>query len=164
VVHHGPEIFNPASHEVFTRSEINENLCLTVIDPDYGLLTIPACDTVCMRRWCRESGMCDPLNVCLQQPTKGCVPADVDRLVKDYFHHARLRGIDLFPHPSWKWGRYNPLGGWNLTSFLDGVPVEVFPKVKGASSAYLESKMTSGYFGAYMRVLNKMLQQSPEDH
>ena len=107
--------------------------------------------------------MCDWTKLCPESPFKGCIPVDPDRLVKDYFQNARLRGIDLFPHPSWNWGRYNPLSGWNLTGFLDGVPAEVLPKVQGASSAYLKSKMTSGYFGAYIRVLNKMLQQSPED-
>jgi hypothetical protein len=161
VVHHGPEVFNPASKEVFTKSEINEQLRLTVVDPKYGVLTIPACDEDCMKLWCRESGLCDPANVCPEIPSKGCIPVDVDRLVKDYFQNARMRGIDLFPHPSWNWGRHNPLSGWNLTSFLDGVPAEVFPKVQGAGSAYLESKRFSGYFGGYLRVFKKFQREGP---
>jgi hypothetical protein len=155
LVHHGAEVFNPGSKEVFTDPEIFDRLRLTVIDPDHGLLTIPACNKACMVRWCDKGRLCDPRKVCgVKNAPTACIPIDRDRLVKDYFHNARLRGIDLFPHPSWKWGRYNGTSGWTLTSFLDDVPAKGFERIhkkaRANTSAYVGEKMASGYFGAVL--------------
>jgi len=130
LVHHGPETFNPGTEGVFTTSEMNEGLSLTIIDPDHGELVIPACHEDCMKQWCRSSGMCNPDQICPKGVTRGCIPPDPDRLLKEYFHNARLRDIDFFPHSSWNWGNYNGLGGWTQTSFLQ-VPPEVAETASG---------------------------------
>lgn len=153
LVHHGPEVFNPGSERVFQPSEIKEQLSLTVIDPDYGVLTIPHCDEKCMVIWCKESGMCDPSMVCPPGVRMAqCIPVDPDRLLKDYFHNARLRDIDISPHSSWGWGPWNGLSGWNLTTFLDDVPPKLFVEA-GSSTSYLAQKSLSGYFGNFLSLL-----------
>lgn len=132
LVHHGPETFNPVSEGIFTASEMEEGLALTIFDPDYGELAIPACGEECMKNWCRTSELCDPDYICPEGIASGCIPADPGRLLKDYFHNARLRGIDIAPHSSWNWGKYNGLGGWTQTGFL-GVPSGM---VEGAKSSF----------------------------
>ncbi len=140
LVHHGPDVYNPATEGVFTKTEISDDLSLTIIDPDYGELAIPPCKEDCMRYWCLSSGMCDPDKVCPRGVTTGCIPPDPDRLLKDYFHNARHRGIDFFPHSSWGWGSYNGLGGWTQTSFL-----KVPPVVAETASGGLRSFLSKGW-------------------
>lgn len=137
LVHHGPETFNPGTEGVFTSSEMDEGLALTIIDPDRGEIAIPTCKEDCMREWCRLSGMCDPDKICPKGVTTGCIPPDPDRLLKIYFHDARMRGVDFFPHSSWDWGPYNGLGGWTQTSFLK-VPPEVAESATGGLLKVLE--------------------------
>jgi orotate phosphoribosyltransferase-like protein len=150
LIHHGPETFNPASEGVFTKSELNEGLALTVFDPDYGELAIPACGEACMKNWCESTGLCDPAKICSKGKTSFCIPPDPDRLLKNYMHNARLRGIDISPHSSWNWGAWGP-GGWTQTDFLT-VPAEVAesaPKhIQKALKTNWEGKVANSIFGA----------------
>ncbi len=139
LVHHGPETFNPGSEGVFTASEMGDGLALTVFDPDYGELAIPACTEGYMKNWCVRTGMCNPEKICSKNLTTGCIPVDPDRVLKDYFHNARLRGIDISPHSSWNWGNYNGLGGWTQTGFL-GVPAGVAVEAKGSFRKALDTE------------------------
>jgi hypothetical protein len=136
LVHHGPDTYNPMTEGVFTKTELEDRLALTVIDPDYGELAIPACTVDCMRNWCMSTGMCSAAKVCTEGKITNCIPVDPDRLLKDYFHNARLRNIDISPHSSWGWGNYNGLSGWTQTSFLK-VPSEVAESATGKLAAEL---------------------------
>ncbi len=89
-------------------------LAVTVVDPELGLRHVPACDKNCMEKWCDSSGMCGELPICDASPRPPCIHIDPDRLLKDYFHHARIRGYNnLRPNSRWDWGNVNGVAGWS---------------------------------------------------
>lgn len=94
---------------------------VTVIDPEKGLLTIPRCELECMKKWCEKSKQCGSLPICgADSPQAPCIHIDPDRLLKDYFHEARLRGYDnLRPNSIWGWGEFNGLSGWTPMVVMD---------------------------------------------
>ena len=149
LVHHGPDAFNPSTEGVFTASEMADDLALTVFDPDFGELAIPQCDVDYMKKWCEFTGMCKPERICPKGVTVGCIPVDPDRILKDYFHNARLRGIDINPHSSWKWGNYNAAGGWTQTSFL-GMPSDAVESLSKSNlkqlQEYWEKQISSSIY------------------
>jgi len=120
--HHGPENRYYAS-----PGALAEDPVMTVIDPQKGLITIPRCDSKCMRKWCDTEGidLCGGIPLCTMQNTKmPCIFIDPDRLLKDYMHDARLRGYtNLHPNSVWGWGEYNGLSGWTPKVLLDSQEV-----------------------------------------
>lgn len=114
IAHHGAENWYPMSPGAMKVDPV-----VTVVDPQRGLITIPRCDAACMQKWCDNTQACGRLKVCGEAPQPPCIPIDPDRLLKDYFHDARLRGFNLDPNAVWNWGNYNVTGGWTVRAFLD---------------------------------------------
>jgi len=116
VSHHGPENQFYAS-----PGALAEDPVMTAVDPKRGLVSIPRCDADCMQRWCKSSGQCGTLPVCVPgRETPPCIHIDPDRLLKDYFQEARLRGYtNLRPNTVWGWGEANGLSGWPPPILLD---------------------------------------------
>ncbi len=114
ISHHGAETFYPGSPGALKVDPV-----VTAIDPKRGLVTIPRCDLQCMEQWCRTTRACGGLPICGPDPKPPCVPIDPDRLLKDYFHAARLEGYNLDPNPVWNWGSYNVMGGWTMRGYLE---------------------------------------------
>lgn len=121
VAHHGPEVFFPAS-----PGAMEVDPYVTVIGPRdtpftrEGVAHVPRCDEDCMRLWCEATNLCGGLEICLGDPPRNapCIPVDPNRLLKDFFHSARLRGWNLTPNSRWGWGDYNVIGGWTVQRFL----------------------------------------------
>ncbi len=161
LVHHGPDTFNPATAGVDYRQAGGglQPLHVTAFDPDYGFLTIPACDADCMKAWCRTTRSCDPTKICSGGKLLDCVLPDNDRLLKDYYQNLRMRGIDVQPHSAWGWGNYSALGGWGMTDYLDGAPATiiipeggaVYTKILEKVNKSLVGKAYYSFFGRQMR-------------
>ncbi|MEE8575267.1 MAG: anthrax toxin-like adenylyl cyclase domain-containing protein [Thermodesulfobacteriota bacterium] len=163
LVQHAPERYNPNTKGIDFRppSEGMPAMHVTAIDPDYGPLNIPFCDGDCMRTWCRTTGMCDPSSICPPGKILNCILPDKDRLIKDYYHNAKMRGIDLTPNEAWGWGRHNKLGGWTMTGYQGGLPAS-FNVAKGQASfaqkviIHLQGKLVgkayNSLFGRLMRL------------
>ncbi|NNJ91258.1 MAG: hypothetical protein HKP55_06260 [Gammaproteobacteria bacterium] len=117
LVHHGSETNNP-----FTPGAFDKDPLVTVLDPEKGFLTIPKCDRACMQKWCDTTGQCGGLPLCVENnPTMPCLVIDPDRLLKDFFNDARLRGYTtLKPNSGWQWGEYNGIAGWSPLVALEG--------------------------------------------
>jgi hypothetical protein len=116
LVHHGAETQNP-----YTPGAFDKDPLVTVLDPDKGVMTIPKCDRACMKKWCETTGQCGNLPLCTgNSPKPPCMMVDPDRLLKDYFNDARLRGYTtLRPNAGWSWGEYNGVAGWSPKVLLD---------------------------------------------
>lgn len=114
ISHHGAETFYPGSPGALKVDPV-----MTAIDPKRGLVTIPRCNEECMALWCKNTGACGGLPICGPNPHPPCIPVDPDRLLKDYFHAARLDGFNLDPNPAWNWGSYNVMGGWTVRAWLE---------------------------------------------
>ncbi|MEE8574703.1 MAG: anthrax toxin-like adenylyl cyclase domain-containing protein, partial [Thermodesulfobacteriota bacterium] len=163
LIQHAPERYNPNTAGIDFRppGKGMPALHVTAIDPDYGVLNIPFCDGDCMRKWCRTTGMCNPASICPPGKILGCVLPDKDRLIKDYYHNAKMRGINLTPNEAWGWGRYNKLGGWTMTGYQGGLPAS-FNIAKDPSStaqkviSHLQGKLLgksyNSLFGRLMRL------------
>lgn len=114
--HHGPE------NQFFASpGALAEDPVMTIVDPQKGLITVPRCDGDCMQHWCKTSGQCGGLPLCVPgAEIPPCLPIDPDRLLKDYFHYARFRGYtNLRPNSVWDWGEANGLSGWTPKVLLD---------------------------------------------
>lgn len=116
LVHHGPEAQFTGSPGAFGKDPL-----ITLADPEKGLLTIPRCEYDCMKKWCETTNMCGGMPVCSPtSPRPPCMAIDTDRLLKDYFNDARLRGYTtLRPNSAWDWGEYNGISGWTPKILLD---------------------------------------------
>ena len=113
--HHGPE-----NQYVGSPGALANDPYVTIVDPQVGMLHVPACDKKCMEKWCETSEMCGGLPICDSTPTPPCIHIDPDRLLKDYFHNARLRGFNnLRPNSRWDWGNVNGVSGWSPKVVLD---------------------------------------------
>ena len=101
LVHHGAE-------SNFFRSP-GVDYPITIFEPSGRILHIPACDRACMRAWCsRNTALCpDPRRIAI----------DADRLLKDYFFHAKHQGYNVNANPRWNWGPFNALSGWGARVF-----------------------------------------------
>lgn len=115
VCHHGPECQFYAS-----PGALAEDPVMTAVDPQRGLVTIPRCDADCMQHWCKSSGQCGNLPICVPgRESPPCIHIDPDRLLKDYFQEARMRDYtNLRPNTVWGWGDGN-VGGWPPPILLD---------------------------------------------
>ena len=121
LVHHGAEVNNPYTPGAFDKDQL-----VTVLDPEKGFMTIPVCNRKCMEKWCKTTGQCGDLPLCTDKsPKPPCMMVDPDRLLKDYFNDARLRGFTtLQPNAGWGWGEYNGVAGWSPLVALEGSGIE----------------------------------------
>jgi len=122
LMHHGPETQFVGSSGVFGNDP-----SVTILDPDFSEpLIVPKCDRECMEKWCKTTGQCGDVKICNKdKPRVPCMQIDPDRLVKDYFHDARMRdNTTLSPNSAWAWGEYNGLAGWSPKVVLDAKTVE----------------------------------------
>jgi hypothetical protein len=145
IAHHGAEAWYPDSPGAMSVDDV-----VTVFDPDQGIISIPRCTVDCMETWCRTNrAACGGLAVCAaRSPRPPCIPADPDRLLKDFMHTKNLEGWDLHPNSAWGWGEPNVLGGWNIPRFL-GSPFA--SRVQSLNAAF-ESAKRALASGAYALV------------
>jgi hypothetical protein len=139
VSHHGGEYYNP-----YTPGALEEDQLVLAIDLKHEFLAIKRCDQACMTQWCKTTGFCRKFGfpkvpVCDMTPVPPCIAVDVNRLLKDYMHNMRMKGVGLFPNWNWGWGDYNLLGGWTMVSFMEEkVPPTYFQQASKYAQETLE--------------------------